>query len=98
VILSSGRTLEVPLADLAWAVRHADSYDDVTTLAGVERAHIERVLEKTRWVLGGPRGAAVRLGVQRTTLQSLMRRLGISRPAAVSLRHPVSAVADRMSA
>jgi formate hydrogenlyase transcriptional activator len=39
------------------------------------------VLEKTNWTLGGPRGAAARLGMKRTTLQSLMKRLAIARPA-----------------
>jgi formate hydrogenlyase transcriptional activator len=40
-----------------------------------------RALEQANWVLGGPRGAAARLGMKRTTLQSLMRRLGIAKPA-----------------
>ena len=50
------------------------------TLKGVERAHIARVLEETNWVIGGPRGAAARLGLKRTTLHSLLKRLGLSRP------------------
>ena len=50
------------------------------TLKGVERAHIARVLEETNWVIGGPRGAAARLGLKRTTLHSLLNRLGLSRP------------------
>jgi len=37
-------------------------------------------LQNTHWVLGGPHGAAVRLGVKRTTLLYKMRRLGIGRP------------------
>jgi formate hydrogenlyase transcriptional activator len=36
-------------------------------------------LRDSHWVLGGPRGAAARLGLKRTTLQSRMRKLGISR-------------------
>jgi formate hydrogenlyase transcriptional activator len=40
-----------------------------------------RVLEETNWMVGGPRGAAVRLGLKRTTLQSLLKRLGIEPPA-----------------
>jgi formate hydrogenlyase transcriptional activator len=48
------------------------------TLDGVKRAHIVRVLEETNWTLGGPGGAAARLGVKRTTLQSLLKRLGIA--------------------
>jgi transcriptional regulator with GAF, ATPase, and Fis domain len=49
------------------------------TLEGTDREHIIRVLRETRGVLSGPGGAAARLGLQRTTLQSKMRKLGISR-------------------
>jgi formate hydrogenlyase transcriptional activator len=50
------------------------------TLADAEREHILGVLRETGWVLGGPNGAAARLGIKRTTLQSKMKKLGISRP------------------
>ena len=50
------------------------------TLEGIERAFIAQVLEETNWVIGGPRGAAARLGLKRTTLHSLLKRLGLSRP------------------
>ncbi|MGE0707366.1 MAG: sigma 54-interacting transcriptional regulator [Planctomycetota bacterium] len=50
------------------------------TLAEAERAHILAALEETRWVVGGPKGAAKRLGLSRTTLQARMRKLGIERP------------------
>lgn len=50
------------------------------TLAEAERELILQVLRNTDWVLGGPHGAAVRLGVKRTTLLYKMRRLGIGRP------------------
>ena len=43
------------------------------------RDHILRALEQTGWVVGGPRGAAARLGLKRTSLVSTMRRLGIQR-------------------
>jgi formate hydrogenlyase transcriptional activator len=43
-----------------------------------------RVLEETNCMLGGPRGAAARLGVKRTTLQSLLKRLGIPSPPAAA--------------
>ena len=52
-----------------------------TTLEGIKRAHIVRVLEETNWTVGGPRGAAARLGLKRTTLQSLLKRLQIAPPA-----------------
>jgi len=46
-----------------------------------EREEIVRGLEQADWVLAGPRGAAASLGMKRTTLQSLMKRLGIEKPA-----------------
>ena len=42
--------------------------------------HILRALADTNWVIGGPKGAAARLGVKRTSLVSTMRRLHIARP------------------
>ncbi len=50
------------------------------TLQDLEREHIERVLEQCGWRICGERGAANRLGLKRTTLQSRMKRLGIQRP------------------
>jgi formate hydrogenlyase transcriptional activator len=50
------------------------------TLADAEREHILGVLRETGWVLGGPNGAAARLAMKRTTLQSKMKKLGIARP------------------
>jgi formate hydrogenlyase transcriptional activator len=50
------------------------------TLEEVEREHILSVLKETSWVIGGPEGAARRLGINRTTLTFRMRKLGISRP------------------
>jgi formate hydrogenlyase transcriptional activator len=45
-----------------------------------DRALVVETLEQTGWIVGGPRGAAVKLGLKRTTLLAKMRRLGISRP------------------
>ncbi|MGO8749477.1 MAG: helix-turn-helix domain-containing protein [Thermoguttaceae bacterium] len=50
------------------------------TLAGVERDHILGALRETRWVVGGPKGAAARLGMKRSMLHLKMKKLGISRP------------------
>jgi len=50
------------------------------TLEANEREHILRALRETGWVVGGPDGAATRLGINRSTLQSRMRKLGITRP------------------
>src|SRR5580658_5334179 len=49
----------------------------ITTLADAERVHITATLRETNWVIGGPRGAAVQLGLPRTTLVARMQRLGI---------------------
>lgn len=80
VILSRGSTLEIPLTELKRATRSTTVTNSSTTLEAVERDHILRVLSETRWVIGGPSGAAARLGMNRTTLNHRMRKLGISRP------------------
>ncbi|HJT66002.1 MAG TPA: sigma 54-interacting transcriptional regulator [Pyrinomonadaceae bacterium] len=80
VILSRGSTLEIPLTELKRATRSTAVTNSATTLEAVERDHILRVLSETRWVIGGPGGAAARLGMNRTTLNHRMRKLGISRP------------------
>jgi formate hydrogenlyase transcriptional activator len=76
VILTNGPTLQVPLGD--FKPPHGNGNGSVGTLQSAEREHILRALEQTRWVVGGPAGAATLLGVKRTTLQSRMRKLGIS--------------------
>ena len=50
-----------------------------SVLEEAERQHILRMLEETNWVVAGPHGAAVRLGMKRSTLQFRMQKLGISR-------------------
>jgi formate hydrogenlyase transcriptional activator len=50
------------------------------SLKEVERTTILRALEDRRWVIGGARGAAAKLGIKRTTLISKMERFGIRRP------------------
>jgi formate hydrogenlyase transcriptional activator len=80
VILSRGSTLEMPLTELKRSPRSTSLTNNSTTLEAVERDHILRVLSETRWVIGGPSGAAARLGMNRTTLNHRMRKLGISRP------------------
>jgi formate hydrogenlyase transcriptional activator len=52
----------------------------IISLNDAEREHILGALREARWVLGGPNGAAARLAMKRTTLQSRMKKLGISRP------------------
>lgn len=77
VILFQGTELSVPLGELKATVR--DGYQPVITLHAAERDHILRALEETNWVIAGPSGAATLLGMKRSTLQSKMVKLGISR-------------------
>jgi len=75
VILTRGTSLEIPLAEL----RASPDFGTPVTLEDAERDHIHRVLEQANGVVGGPNGAAARLGMKRTTLQSKMKKLGIGR-------------------
>ena len=77
VILSSGNVLCPPLASLR-AAADTESLEAVT-LEDAERDHIRKILEQTRWVVAGPKGAAARLGIKRSTLYFRMQKLGISR-------------------
>jgi formate hydrogenlyase transcriptional activator len=78
VILTSGNTLSPPLTTLKPTVKPA-SAEQPTTLQESERDLISRTLKQTNGIIDGPRGAAARLGVKRTTLNSRMQKLGISR-------------------
>lgn len=81
VILSRGAELETPLAELKQ--RHklpaANSVDGLTILEQAEREHILRALGESKWVVSGPAGAAAKLGIKRTTLQSRIKKLDIRR-------------------
>jgi formate hydrogenlyase transcriptional activator len=78
VILSNGRALQVPLAELGQPANGGPA-SPATTLEGREREHIIKMLRETHGVLAGPNGAASRLGLKRTTLQYKMKKLGITR-------------------
>jgi formate hydrogenlyase transcriptional activator len=80
VIRSPGDELRVPLNDLDDDAE-IESGVDGGTLKDAERLHILATLKRTGWVLSGPRGAAARLGINRSTLQFRMKKLGIERPA-----------------
>ena len=80
VILSRSAVLRVPQRDLQSRVAAGHSSEKLETLADVEREHIRGVLKSTRWVLSGARGAAARLGMNRSTLYFRMKKLGIVRP------------------
>jgi formate hydrogenlyase transcriptional activator len=98
VLLSPGRELRVPLAELKSAsgsgansgvdsssssisfTSLTSSTASISTLEEAERQHILRALKQTQWRIAGPKGAAMLLGMKRTTLQARMRKLGIRRP------------------
>jgi DNA-binding NtrC family response regulator len=77
VILTRGNDLQIPLEDLK--ISTPVTVSTSATLEDLEREHILQVLRETGAVIGGPRGAAARLGLKRTTLLSKMEKLGISR-------------------
>ncbi|HZQ25315.1 MAG TPA: sigma 54-interacting transcriptional regulator [Terriglobales bacterium] len=80
VILSTGPVLELPISELKQPSGEVlGNSSRPKTLREAEREHVLQVLEQCHWVLGGPDGAAARLGLPRTTLIYRMRRLGISR-------------------
>jgi formate hydrogenlyase transcriptional activator len=78
VILSNSGVLPNPLP--ASGTRPVAVSPVATTLKDSERAMILHTLEATAWVIGGPNGAAARLGLKRTTLICKMQKLGIYRP------------------
>ena len=84
VILSPGPELQVALPELSpnAAVIPAEARRVRNmNLEDAERAHILHVLRDTNWIIGGPRGAASKLGLNRSTLRSKMIKLGIDRPS-----------------
>jgi formate hydrogenlyase transcriptional activator len=79
VILSPGPVLRLALDELPQRRPTEGPLARVRTLEEVEREYILRVLRETNGVIGGPQGAATRLGLRRTTLLYRMEKLGISR-------------------
>jgi formate hydrogenlyase transcriptional activator len=86
VILTRGSVLEVPLRGLYTQSASNAGNGNHGTLQEAERALILATVKETGWVLSGPRGAATRLGLNRSTLQFRMKKLGISRPWASECR------------
>jgi len=78
-IMSSGGPLDAaglfPAASVPGETPSVPPAD--ATLEEIERTHIQRVLERTRWVLEGERGAARVLGLNPSTLRGRLRKLGI---------------------
>jgi transcriptional regulator with GAF, ATPase, and Fis domain len=84
VILSNDGVLPNPL--LTIETRSLPTSPATTTLSGSERILILRTLQGVGWVIGGPQGAAAKLGLKRTTLIHKMQKLGIYRPSLESDR------------
>jgi formate hydrogenlyase transcriptional activator len=79
VVLSPGEVLDVPLE--LGAAHSATEVPIPQSLEDAERRHVEGILASTGWVVEGPKGAARILAMNPSTLRSLMKRLGVRRPA-----------------
>src|SRR5256886_6871710 len=82
VILSRDGVLPNPLHKkqtelMIPSLYHTRTFPSSTTLEDSDRALIVETLEQASWIVGGPRGAATKLGLKRTTLLAKTRRLGI---------------------
>jgi formate hydrogenlyase transcriptional activator len=76
VILSPGTSLRAPLDELTQeTVKRSEA--QFSTLEEMQREHVLRALKASNWVTGGPRGAAAKLGMKRTTLTYRIHKLGI---------------------
>jgi len=85
VILSRDGVLPNPLPQqqtelMIPSLHRTRPFQSSTALEDSKRCLILEALEQVGWIVGGPRGAAAKLGLKRTTLLAKMRRLGISRP------------------
>jgi formate hydrogenlyase transcriptional activator len=79
VILSKGPALRAPLSELNLHEAATRQQEEDVTLESTEREHILRVLRDAKGMIGGPDGAASRLGLKRTTLNSKLKKLRIKR-------------------
>jgi formate hydrogenlyase transcriptional activator len=77
VILTKGPALRIPFAELEAPPEILSKHD--ATLESTEREHILGILRETKGIIAGPHGAAARLGLKRTTLNSKLKKLGIER-------------------
>jgi formate hydrogenlyase transcriptional activator len=77
---SSTASATDPSASFTSLTSSASLTSSISTLEEAERQHILRALKQTQWRIAGPKGAALLLGMKRTTLQARMRKLGIRRP------------------
>ena len=99
VILSRDGVLPNPLHNkqaelMIPSPQRTRTFHSSMTLEESESALILETLEQAGWIVGGPRGAAARLGLKRTTLLAKMRRLAISRPIPQGNRRARSSTRD----
>jgi len=78
VILTQGRTLTIAMPEIL-SPNGTGQHNGAEMMLNAERESILRALKQSKGVVGGPNGAAARLGLKRTTLQSRIRKLNISR-------------------
>jgi formate hydrogenlyase transcriptional activator len=93
VILSNDGVLPNPLPTAG--TRGVTTSPAATTLRNSDRILVLRTLEAVGWVIGGPKGAAAKLGLKRTTLIHKMQKLGIYRPSLESNRDVIGQAAQR---
>jgi formate hydrogenlyase transcriptional activator len=96
VILSNDGVLSNPLPTAG--TEGVSISPSATTLRDSERTLILNTLKAVRWVIGGPKGAAARLGLKRTTLIHKMQKLGISRPRPQSSENVVETASQEVDA
>ena len=85
MILSRDGALSNPLQNkqtelMIPSLQRTRTFHSSRTLEDSDRALILETLEQAGWIVGGPRGAAAKMGLKRTTLLAKMRRMGILRP------------------
>jgi transcriptional regulator with GAF, ATPase, and Fis domain len=85
VIVARDGMLPNPLRNLGAGatvipIRRTMATRSFAELTEAQRVLILETLEQVEWVVGGPNGAAAKLGLKRTTLLAKMKRMGISRP------------------
>ena len=95
VILSRHTVLRAPTSELEPFTIHNGPNLPITRLEEMERDHIVRALEASKWIVGGQNGAAERLGMKRTSLVYRMRKLRINRPAPSPRNETVESRAQR---
>ncbi len=79
VILTRGSALYIPVAELEIEGENTYPFVETSTHEAAERDHILRTLRETKGMIAGDHGAAARLGLKRTTLNSKIKKLGIER-------------------